>query len=152
MIRLAFAYLRERRLTSALNILLMAIPVAMLALLLRFSRQAEDNVIKGAEGIDLVIGAKGSPLQVVLSSVYHLDQPTGNTPDARRVARTSNAAAIPLALGDSFSGFRMVGTENAFLDLYEADLAKERAFKDPMEVVIGAMARQTGAGLGQVGI
>ena len=80
MIRLVFAYLGERKLTVALNVLLLAISVGMLVLLLQFSRQAEERFLGGAENIDLVVGAKGSPLQLVLSSVYHLDQPTGNIP------------------------------------------------------------------------
>tara|TARA_R110002072_G_scaffold121321_2_gene254860 strand:+ start:2186 stop:3430 length:1245 start_codon:yes stop_codon:yes gene_type:complete len=153
MIRLVFAYLGERKLTVALNVLLLAISVGMLVVLLQFSRQAEERFLDGAENIDLVVGAKGSPLQLVLSSVYHLDQPTGNIPlealgDLR--ANPMVASAIPLALGDNFRGFRIVGTEPALIDLYAAELARGRSFARGLEVVIGAeMAAATGAQLGQ---
>lgn len=153
MIRLVLAYLGERKLTVALNVLLLAISVGMLVVLLQFSRQAEERFLDGAENIDLVVGAKGSPLQLVLSSVYHLDQPTGNIPlealeDLR--ANPMVASAIPLALGDNFRGFRIVGTEPALIDLYAAELDRGRSFERGLEVVIGAeMAATTGAELGQ---
>ncbi|TIX51680.1 ABC transporter permease [Alteraurantiacibacter aquimixticola] len=153
MIRLVLAYLGENRLTSALNVILLAIPVAMLVLLLQFARQSEERFLAGAEGIDLVVGAKGSPLQLVLSSVYHLDRPTGNIPLAELERLRSNplvASAIPLALGDQFDGFRIVGTEAALLELYDAHLARGRPYARPFEAVIGAeVARTTGARIGQ---
>jgi len=152
-LKLVLAYLRDRRLTSVLNVLLLGISVAMLVLLLQFARQSEERFMRGAQGVDLVVGSKGSPLQLVLSSVYQLDRPTGNIPlqalaDLRRNPMV--ASAIPLALGDNFNGFRIVGTEPAYLDLQDAALAKGRMFARPMEVVIGAeVARRTGAKLGQ---
>jgi putative ABC transport system permease protein len=153
MIALVLAFLRERRLTSVLNVLLLGISVAMLALLLQFARQSEERFLQGASGVDLVVGAKGSPLQLVLSSVYQLDQPTGNIPLAALATLRRNpmvASALPLALGDNFENFRIVGTEPAYLTLQNAHLASGRVFEQPLEVVMGAdVAAQTGAGLGQ---
>ncbi|MXO66203.1 ABC transporter permease [Altericroceibacterium endophyticum] len=153
MIGLVKAYLLERKLTTALNVLLLAISVAMLTLLLQFARQSEERFLEGAEGIDLVIGAKGSPLQLVLSSVYHLDQPTGNIPLSALERLRHNplvASAIPLALGDQFAGFRIVGTKSELFDLYSAKLQSGKTFEAPLEAVIGsAVAEETGAGLGQ---
>ncbi|MDG6077706.1 ABC transporter permease [Erythrobacter litoralis] len=153
MIRLVFAYLNERRLTTALNVLLLAIAVAMLVMLLQFARQSEARFLDGAEGIDLVVGAKGSPLQLVMSSVYHLDQPTGNIPqDALNDLRGNPmvASATPLALGDQFRGFRIVGSDYGLFSIYRAELAAGRRFDAPLEVVLGAgVARETGATLGQ---
>lgn len=153
MIRLVLAYLRERKLTTALNILLLAISVSTLVLLLQFAKQAEERILDGAHGVDLVVGAKGSPLQLVLSSVFHLDEPTGNIPLAVLDQLRRNpmvASAIPLALGDQFEGYRIVGTETALIDLNDARLAWGRVFDAPLEVVIGAdVARQTGATIGQ---
>ncbi len=80
MIRLALAYMRDRPLGVVLNALLLAIAVATLVLLLQFAQQAGERFERDARGIDLVVGAKGSPLQLVLSSVYHIDVPTGNIP------------------------------------------------------------------------
>lgn len=153
MITLALAYLRDRPLTTALNVLLLAISVAMLVLLLQLGTQASERFDRDARGIDLVVGAKGSPLQLILSSVFHIDQPTGNIPlSARTLLERDPAVAkvVPLALGDNFDGFRIVGTDKGFAALYGTRLAAGRAFAAPMEAVIGAeVARATGAGLGQ---
>ena len=153
MISLALAYLRDRPLTTALNLLLLAIAVAMLVLLVQVSTQASARFARDAQGVDLVVGAKGSPLQLILSSIFHVDQPTGNIPrEARALLERDPAVArvVPLALGDNFRGYRIVGTDAGFAALYGLRLAEGRAFAAPMEAVLGAeVARATGARLGQ---
>ncbi|MBL0966878.1 MAG: hypothetical protein IBJ05_08655, partial [Blastomonas sp.] len=97
-----------------LNALLLAIAVATLVLLLQFAQQAGERFERDARGIDLVVGAKGSPLQLVLSSVYHIDVPTGNIPlgELDRLRADPGAAeAVPPALGDNFQAFRIVGSD-----------------------------------------
>jgi putative ABC transport system permease protein len=153
MISLALAYLRDRPLTTALNLLLLAIAVAMLVLLVQVSAQASARFDRDAQGVDLVVGAKGSPLQLILSSIFHVDQPTGNIPlEARQVLERdpSVARVVPLALGDNFGGYRIVGTDAGFAALYGLKTAEGRSFAAPMEAVLGAeVARETGAELGQ---
>ncbi|MEO0590306.1 MAG: FtsX-like permease family protein [Pseudomonadota bacterium] len=153
MISLAIAYLRDRPLTTALNVLLLAISVAMLVLLLQLGSQAGERFERDARGVDLVVGAKGSPLQLILSSVFHVDQPTGNIPYSSLALLRRDPAvarAVPLALGDNFEGFRIVGTDETFADLYKTKLAQGRSFDAPLEAVLGAsVAAQTGAELGQ---
>ncbi|MEM8917240.1 MAG: FtsX-like permease family protein [Pseudomonadota bacterium] len=153
MLKLAIAYLRDRPLTTTLNILLLAISVAMLVLLLQFGAQSEQRFEKDAEGVDLVVGAKGSPLQLILSSVFHIDQPTGNIPlSSLELLRGDPATGrvIPLALGDNFEGYRIVGTDSTFLDLHQAEMAQGAMFEAPMQAVMGAnVAAETGADIGQ---
>jgi putative ABC transport system permease protein len=150
---LSFAYLRDRALNTGLNVLLLALGVATLVILLLFSAQLEGRFEKDAEGIDMVVGAKGSPLQLILSSIYHADVPTGNIPlDTLTMLRKQPTVAevIPLALGDSFRSFRIVGTEPGYPALYRAKLADGRMFAKPFEVVIGSeVVARTGATLGQ---
>lgn len=150
---LTFAYLRDRALNTALNVLILALAVATMVILLLVSTQLGERFERDARGVDLMVGAKGSPLQLILSSVYHVDVPTGNVPletvDMLRADPTV-AKAIPLALGDNFEGFRIVGTEPAYLDHFGATPAKGRVWAASGEAVIGAeVARRTGAGLGQ---
>jgi putative ABC transport system permease protein len=150
---LSFAYLRDRGLNTLLNIVLLALAVATLVILLLFARQMEDRFSRDAQGIDLVVGAKGSPLQLILSSIYHADVPTGNIPlssvDTLRRERTV-AKVIPLALGDNFRGYRIVGSEPAYPEHYGATLAEGRYWGKPSEVVIGSeMARGLGMAIGQ---
>jgi putative ABC transport system permease protein len=153
MLALSLAYMRDRLGATLLTILLLSLAVASLIVLLLLSTTVSDRFARDAQGVDLVVGAKGSPLQLILSSVYHLDAPTGNVPLAtldllRRDPMVGRA--IPLALGDSFRGFRIVGTEPAFLGLKGGAVATGRMFEAPYEAVIGAsVARGTGAGIGQ---
>ncbi|KHL25019.1 ABC transporter permease [Croceibacterium mercuriale] len=153
MFGLAVAYLRDRALTTLLNVLLLALAVATLAILLLFSSQIGNRFERDAAGVELVVGAKGSPLQLILSSLYQVDAPTGNIPlESLALLRGNRAVAqaIPLALGDQFQGFRIVGTEPAYAELYGAGIAEGRMFADHQEAVIGAeVARATGMGLGQ---
>ncbi|MEM1052105.1 MAG: ABC transporter permease, partial [Pseudomonadota bacterium] len=153
MISLALAYLRDRPLTTALNVLLLAISVAMLVLLLQFGEQARERFERDAEGVDLVVGAKGSPLQLILSSIFHVDQPTGNIPyNSLDMLRDNPAVAraVPLALGDNFRGFRIVGSDKSFAELYGLELAEGSDFDAPMQAVLGsAVAEATGATIGQ---
>jgi putative ABC transport system permease protein len=153
MIGLALAYLRDRGLITTFNILLIALGVASLAVLLLVSSQVERRFSRDSAGIDLVVGAKGSPLQLILSSVYHVDVPTGNVPAASLTLLRGDpgvARAIPLALGDSFRGARIVGTEPAFLDIHGAQVTQGRVFAKTGDVTVGAeAARQTGLTIGR---
>jgi len=150
---LSLAYLKDRALNTGLNILLLTLSVATLVILVLFSGQLAERFDRDARGIDLVVGAKGSPLQLILSSIYQVDVPTGNIPlatvDLLRADPTV-AEVIPLALGDSFRGYRIVGTEPAYVENFGGTLAEGQMFAAGYQAVIGAqVARETGAGLGQ---
>ena len=107
---ISFAYLKARSLNTLLNILLLALGVATIVLLLLATTQLDQRMRRDAQGIDLVVGAKGSPMQVILSSIYHLDVPTGNIPYKQALEISKHRLvkkAIPLALGDSYKGARI---------------------------------------------
>lgn len=150
--RLSFAYLKARPLNTALNLVLLALGVGTIALLLLASHQIEERMGRDARGIDLVAGAKGSPMQLILSAVFHIDAPAGNIPlaEAKKLAQhRSVKRAIPLALGDSYRGFRIAGTTHDYVTLYGGELASGRMWKAPMEAVLGAeVARTAGLGVG----
>ncbi|WIV99968.1 ABC transporter permease [Kinneretia aquatilis] len=152
LIRLAWRYLWAQPLTAGLNLLLLSLGLAAISFVLLVSEQIEAGVRRDLAGIDLVVGAKGSPMQIMLSGVFHLDVPTGNIPLATlKILRAQPlvARAVPLSLGDSLRGFRIVGTERSYLDLYGASLAQGQAWNGPMQAVLGAeVARRTGLGLG----
>ena len=151
---LAFAYLRERPLATLLNILLLGLGVGTIIALALTLSQLEEGMDRDAAGIDLVIGAKGSPLQLVLSTVFQIDIPTGNilmSDAAPVIASPMVKQAIPLALGDSYKTFRIVGTSPAYVQLYSASLQTGRMWSVPQEVVIGAeVARVTGLVVGNI--
>ena len=152
-LRLALANLLLSPLTSLVNILLMALGTASIALLILAGQQVSETPTRDARGLDLVVGAKGSPAQLILSAVYHADLPPGNIAlaDARPWAEDSRVSlAAPLALGDSFRGFRIVGTTPEYLELLNASVARGRVWQEPMQAVIGAaVARASGLRLGE---
>lgn len=142
---LSWNYIRSKPLNTLLNTLLMALGIAIILVLILLSTQLDENLRKNQKGIDLVVGAKGSPLQLILANVYHIDFPTGNIKleEAKKLSRNRLIAnAIPLALGDNYKGFRIVGTNHDFTDLYEASIAEGELWKRNMDVVIGAQVAE----------
>ncbi|WP_421717311.1 ABC transporter permease [Algiphilus sp.] len=147
LLALAWANLLRDKLAAALNTALMAIGIATIVLLLLFGHHLEERMRGDAAGIDLVIGAKGSPSQLVLSAIYHADIPTGNIPlaEAQRWAEHPMVrTAIPQALGDSWRGFRIVGTTTAYPALYAAGVREGRLWQAPGEATIGAAVAASG--------
>ncbi len=139
--RLALAYARRRPLSTLLVVLLLALGVATVALTLLITRELEARLTRDAAGIDLVVGAKGSPLQIVLAGVYHADVPPGNIPLSSIETLRKNpliAQVIPLALGDSFRGFRIVGTEPEFITHYGGTLAQGALWTMALDAVLGS--------------
>ncbi len=149
---ISLAYLRAKPLATALNLLLLALGIATITVLMLATQQVEERMGHDARGIDMVAGAKGSPMQLVLSAVFHLDAPAGNIPldDAMALARHRLVKrAIPLALGDSYKGFRIVGTNHDYPAHYGARLAEGSLWAKPMQAVLGAeAARATGLRVG----
>jgi putative ABC transport system permease protein len=151
-ITLSFKYLWSRPLAAGLNVLLLALGVASITLVLLISSQIDHAFERDLKGIDVVVGAKGSPMQLILAGVFHIDTPTGNIPlaDVKTLQQDPRVATlIPLSLGDSFRGFRIVGTTVDYVTHYEARLAQGAMFKAPLEAVIGAeIATNTGLATG----
>jgi putative ABC transport system permease protein len=152
LLTLSGAYLRTNPLNTFLNLLLLALGMGTIVVLLLFSQQLEQRLLHDSRGIDLVVGAKGSPLQLILSSIYHADIPTGNIPlrDAKKIMQHKRVkTAIPLALGDNYHGYRIVGTTPTYPAHYDASLAQGRLWQKPLEATLGAeVARQTGLYVG----
>lgn len=146
--KLSWKYLTFKPLSTGLNVMLLALGLAIITVLLLIQDQFEKKMNQDAEGIDLVVGAKGSPLQLILSSVYHIDFPTGNIPmeEAIRISRSRLIKnVIPLALGDNYQGYRIVGTNSDYLGLYDVKFSEGEGWIEPFDVVLGSeVAKKTG--------
>ena len=143
--KLTLSYIRQNKLGTALNVVLLGLGMATIVVLLLFSKQLDDNLQSNVKGIDLVVGAKGSPLQLILSSVFHIDTPTGNIPmrEARELsAHPMIAETIPLALGDSYEEYRIVGSTPALLDHYEVTVVQGEKWSSTYEVVVGSQVAE----------
>jgi putative ABC transport system permease protein len=140
---LAWRYLWARPLGAALNVLLLSLGLASITFLLLVSHQLNKAFDRDLAGIDVVVGAKGSPMQLILAGVFHIDVPPGNVP-LKAVQELSQhpmvAQVIPISLGDNLNGFRIVGTSPDYLTHYQATLAQGRVWNAPMQVVVGAVA------------
>ncbi len=150
---ISFAYIKNKKLNTFLNILLLAFGVGIIIFMLLILHQLETRFTNNGKGINMVVGAKGSPLQLILSSIYHIDYPTGNIPLSEANIISNNKRyvkkAIPLALGDSYEGFRIVGTNKDYVEHYEAEISDGRVWEKNMEATIGSdIAKITGLEVG----
>ncbi len=133
-------YLKAKPLHTALNILLFALGIAVITILLIFSNQLQEKIAANSRGVDLVVGAKGSPLQLILCSIFHIDFPTGNIKLHEAEKLTHHPLikkAIPLALGDSYENFRIVGTNKDYPELYHAGIRNGSWWDADLEATIG---------------
>ncbi|HEX5639513.1 MAG TPA: FtsX-like permease family protein [Burkholderiaceae bacterium] len=151
-LRIVLAQLARRPLQTMLAIVLLALGIATLTFVILVQGQLSRQLARDARGVDLVVGAKGSPLQLILSALYHVDVPTGNVPLAALDQLRRNrlvAQVIPVSLGDNYQGFRIVGTEPALIEHYGARFAAGASWSGPMQAVIGAdVARVTRLAVG----
>lgn len=149
---IAFAYLRAKKSQTLLHGCVMALGVALMTALLLFGNQMKERLYRDGAGIDVVIGAKGSPLQLILSSIQHMDIPTGNIPlsEAERLKKHPQIKQlIPISLGDSYQQFRIVGSTPEYLAHFNAALAQGKIWGKSMQAVIGArVAEASGLKLG----
>lgn len=137
----AWRNLRAKPLQTALSLALLGFGVGMVSLMLLTEKQVNDAFERNIKDIDLVLGAKGSPLQLILANVYHIDAPTGNINQraAEKVLKHPYIdSGIPLAYGDNHEGYRIVGTEHSYVAHYGATLAEGQLWAAPYEVTAGA--------------
>lgn len=153
LVRLSLAYLRLRLATTLLSVALLALGVCTIVVLVLLGHQLRSRIEAEIRGIDLVVGAKGSPLQLLLSAVFQVDVPTGNVPlaEVEKIRRHPLVArSFPIAMGDSALGFRLIGTEPELLADRGGTIVQGRLWEAPMEAVLGSeVARATGLSLGQ---
>ena len=149
---LSWRYLWSRPLAAGLNLLMLTLGLASITFLLLISQQITRAFERDLAGIDVVVGAKGSPMQLILSGVFHIDAPTGNISLAAVKELAANpqvAKVIPISLGDNFRGFRIVGTSLDYVKHYGATLAAGALWAAPLQAVVGSqVAQKTGLKVG----
>ncbi len=138
---LALAAIFNRPLQSILSALSVAAAIALLTSLFLLTNAIEEGIARNAKNVDIIVGAKGSPLQLVLSSLYQADIPTGNIEqaDAQAIAKSPHVRkSIPLVMGDNYKGWRVIGSTPDYLSLYGAVPESGRIFAKPYEVSAGS--------------
>ena len=161
--RIAWGYLWNRKLTTSLTVLSVALSVGLIYSVLTLREETRKRFEEEGQFFDVVVGAKGSPLQLTLSALYFMDVPTGNIKFSDYEAIKKNedvAAAYPICMGDTYHGYRIVGTVPELFDYTWTrastgekrkpfKLAQGNVFKKSMEAVLGsAVARTEGLKIG----
>ncbi|NAS10633.1 ABC transporter permease [Poritiphilus flavus] len=138
---LAYRNMISKPLNLILSLMLLLLSVSLVTFVLQLSQQLGGQLNKNIAPFDMVVGAKGSPLQLVLSSVLHVDVPTGNIKleEAKTLQKHPFVQiAIPVSYGDNYKGFRILGTEPGYLDHYNTQLSQGKLYKRSFEVVAGS--------------
>ena len=144
--------IKSKPLYTFLSVFILSLSIALLLGIQQLKKSLKNQIENNLSSIDLVIGAKGSPLQLVLASVLHIDNPTGNISytAAQKISKNPMVKlAVPISYGDNYKGFRIVGTTHEYTSLYNAELENGRRVKKSMEVVLGnSIAQQLGLKIG----
>lgn len=155
---LAWRSLRNRRSTALLTISAIAISVALLLGVEKMRTAAREGFANTVSGVDLIVGARSGQLNLLLYSVFRVGDATANVSweSYQKIARHPDVAwTIPISLGDSHRGFRVMGTNGNYFEHYRyagdrrMTFAAGKPFDDLYDAVIGAdVARQLGYKLG----
>ena len=143
--KLSFKNIFHKPVGTILSIVLLTLAVGIISILIHVNSSIENQMNNNLKGIDMVVGAKGSPLQLILSSVYHVDSPTGNISLADAKSITNNRMvknSTKLSFGDNFKGFKIVGAEKSFLELYNCKFENGRVWEKSLEAVVGKKAAE----------
>lgn len=152
LLKISWSNIRHKPMNTALSIVLMAFGIGIISLMLLIQDQLGEKFSRNIKDIDFVLAAKGSPVQAILANVYHVDAPTGNIKitEAKKIFRNPMVKeAIPLAYGDNYEKFRIVGTNQKYSEHYGCTLKDGKLFEKPLEATIGSkVAKQTGLKVG----
>jgi len=154
---LAWRSLRNRRTTAWLTISAIAVSVALLLGVEKMRTAAKDGFANTVSGVDLIVGARSGQLNLLLYSVFRVGDATNNVSwqSYQRIANHPDVAwTIPLSLGDSHRGFRVLGTNQSYFEHYRyagerrLEFSSGEAFDDLYDAVLGAdVARELGYSL-----
>ncbi|MBH1433727.1 FtsX-like permease family protein [Stenotrophomonas maltophilia] len=158
MLELAWASLRSRALSVGLTVLVITLSVVLLLGVERVRTQAHEGFASTVSGTDLIVGARSGPVNLLLYSVFHIGDPTNNVSwqSYQELSASPQVKwAVPLSLGDSWRGYRVVGTSDGYFEHYRYGaghalaFASGRPFDDLYDVAIGAeVAQAQKVGLG----
>jgi putative ABC transport system permease protein len=149
---LAIKSLRNRKFTAALTVLSIALAVLLLLGVERIRHESRASFAATISGTDLVVGARSSPVHLLLSAVFHIGNATNNLRwDSYRAIAANPAMAwtIPLSLGDSHRGYRVLGTTPDYFEHFRFArdrrlvMAQGKGFGDERDAVLGADVADT---------
>lgn len=147
LIKLAFKSLISRKSSVLLAISSITIGIMLLISMHFIKNQAKSSFSKTISGIDLIVGTKNSDVNLLLYSVFHISSPVGNIDWAQYESINNNKLvdwSLPISLGDSHRGFRVIGTNKDYFNLFQygdkknLKMTSGHWFNHPFDVVIGS--------------
>ena len=144
---IAIESLKRRKTTALLTLLSITISISLLLCVDIIRSQVKTSFTRTVSGVDLIVGAPSGQLNLLLSSVFNIGTPTKGIEYESVASLTSNKQVswlIPLSLGDTHRGFRVVGTTNSFFDHFKygdmqsLQLSDGTTFSQPLSTVVGA--------------
>jgi len=157
-LRLAWRSLLNRRFAVGLTVCTIALSIGLLVMVEQLRSEVRSGFQRSVAGTDLIVGARTAPLQLLLYSVFGIGDATNNISwDTYELLSQAPEVdwALPMALGDAYRGFRVMGTSEAFFDRFQyagrqsLTFQRGQPFEALFEVVLGAqVARQLGIELG----
>ena len=158
LLRLALQSLANRRFSALLTVIAIALSVTLLLSVERVRTEARASFASTVSGTDLIVGARSGSVQLLLYSVFRIGNATNNIrwDSFEQISSQPQVKwAIPLSLGDSHRGFRVLGTNQAYFEHYRfgrdqaLQLSEGQPFSDLYDAVLGAdIARELGYQLG----
>jgi len=152
LLQFAIKNLIHRKWGALLTLLLLSLGLALGLFFTRVKELTENETKKNAGTVQLVIGAKGSPIQLILSSLFHIDNPTGNIPYAALSEFQHHPllkTALPISIGDQYKGHRIVGCTEGYAELFELEIAEGSWATNAFEITLGhAVAQNRGLHIG----
>ncbi|WP_246067145.1 ABC transporter permease [Paenibacillus koleovorans] len=156
LLQIAWRNLENRAVQTVITVVVVLIGVAMTLTVLMLSGGIKEGIVRASEPYGMIVGSKGSANQLIFNTIFLMDRPLGNLTQETYQSLSMDSRvtlAVPFALGDSYEGFRIVGTSTEFFRLKAAPAAPDyfrlqagRVFEAPFEAVIGSKVAQV-AGL-----
>ena len=149
--KLLLRFIQQRTLPNILTVLAVAVGVALTATILTLRTETERSFSQKDTGFEIIVGAKGSPLQLVLNTMYHVGAPVGNFPlaDCERIQADKRIkSSLPMVFGDNVGGYKVIGTTGDFFTKFEyrkgmrIGLAEGKPFDGNFEAVLGSEVAQ----------
>ena len=157
-IRLAYKSLLNRKGSVLMTLISISVAIFVLLGIEHIRSQAKESFASTVSGVDLIVGARTGSLNLLLYSVFRIGSPTNNISweSYQEIASDKNVAwAIPISLGDSHKGYRVMGTTREYFEHFSygnknnLEFAEGGPFEDIFGVVLGAeVARQLGYSIG----
>ncbi len=142
----------EKKVRSLLTILSITISIILIVIVVNLFSQVKTSIVDNAQYYDVLVGANGSKTQLVLNTFMFYDEPLGNIDYhyyEHLMEDNKVSQIIPIAMGDNYNGFKIIGTKSEYIDNLDASLSSGKNFSESTEVVIGSeVARRTGLKLG----